>query len=603
MNKKILISVGVIIAGIAGVVAMSAYEAHVINVTAHIENALYVHPDEILFGTVFPQEYVEKQFTVELSSSFRAEDRVDDVEYVIKQKPKCECIFDPIDDVQEFDLYCEGKQYAPVDYATHACPVEPDGSVYYKEMANLCQFLSKTDADPEDGNDTDHRSYFQGTNCLTTPDPDATGRLSKIEQDIIDLWIVDLKVPPVDGYVGQDWPAGCPVVAANDMDYGCDLWIEVTNISLSNGENTVNHNCNNGIIEDGEECDDGNNIDGDGCSAVCTIETQPEPEPTSECVSGDIKSCDTGQVGVCIVGTQTCVQGFWDSCVQDVQSSAEACDGLDNDCDGEIDEGDVCNSGPAPECTFLEIQSCDTQLLGVCAAGTQACNLESFWGSCVQNEQSSAEVCDGLDNDCDGEIDEGDICVSVNNWTYEQNFNGLSSGNLSGQDEWSGPRVFYVQDSVTYEGAKAVEIIGGPGTDEWARRDITGISDGLVYIAMRRNNTDDGNTVVALRDSGTDVMLVKFDATGYYRIRSDTAWVNVATYNADQWYVVAIEFDDLAQNDKYRTRIHDGSSWSSWSNWENTLNSYSDIDQILFMVDSVTNGVTAYWDRISATGI
>lgn len=535
MNKKILISVGVIIAGIAGVVAMSAYEAHVINVTAHIENALYVHPDEILFGTVFPQEYVEKQFTVELSSSFRAEDRVDDVEYVIKQKPKCECIFDPIDDVQEFDLYCEGKQYAPVDYATHACPVEPDGSVYYKEMANLCQFLSKTDADPEDGNDTDHRSYFQGTNCLTTPDPDATGRLSKIEQDIIDLWIVDLKVPPVDGYVGQDWPAGCPVVAANDMDYGCDLWIEVTNISLSNGENTVNHNCNNGIIEDGEECDDGNNIDGDGCSAVCTIETQPEPEPTSECVSGDIKSCDTGQVGVCIVGTQTCVQGFWDSCVQDVQSSAEACD--------------------------------------------------------------------GLDNDCDGEIDEGDICVSVNNWTYEQNFNGLSSGNLSGQDEWSGPRVFYVQDSVTYEGAKAVEIIGGPGTDEWARRDITGISDGLVYIAMRRNNTDDGNTVVALRDSGTDVMLVKFDATGYYRIRSDTAWVNVATYNADQWYVVAIEFDDLAQNDKYRTRIHDGSSWSSWSNWENTLNSYSDIDQILFMVDSVTNGVTAYWDRISATGI
>jgi cysteine-rich repeat protein len=30
--------------------------------------------------------------------------------------------------------------------------------------------------------------------------------------------------------------------------------------------------CGNGIVETGEECDDGNNIDGDGCSATCTIE-------------------------------------------------------------------------------------------------------------------------------------------------------------------------------------------------------------------------------------------------------------------------------------------------------------------------------------------
>jgi len=30
--------------------------------------------------------------------------------------------------------------------------------------------------------------------------------------------------------------------------------------------------CGNGILEEGEECDDGNNIDGDGCSALCKIE-------------------------------------------------------------------------------------------------------------------------------------------------------------------------------------------------------------------------------------------------------------------------------------------------------------------------------------------
>ena len=30
--------------------------------------------------------------------------------------------------------------------------------------------------------------------------------------------------------------------------------------------------CGNGLIEDDEECDDGNEIDGDGCSIICRKE-------------------------------------------------------------------------------------------------------------------------------------------------------------------------------------------------------------------------------------------------------------------------------------------------------------------------------------------
>ena len=30
--------------------------------------------------------------------------------------------------------------------------------------------------------------------------------------------------------------------------------------------------CGNGIIESGEQCDDGNLVDGDGCSSTCQIE-------------------------------------------------------------------------------------------------------------------------------------------------------------------------------------------------------------------------------------------------------------------------------------------------------------------------------------------
>ena len=59
MKKNIILSFIALVAVVAGVAGMAAFEAHVINVTAHIENALKVVPagGELTFGTVFPQEY------------------------------------------------------------------------------------------------------------------------------------------------------------------------------------------------------------------------------------------------------------------------------------------------------------------------------------------------------------------------------------------------------------------------------------------------------------------------------------------------------------------------------------------------------------------
>ena len=68
--------------------------------------------------------------------------------------------------------------------------------------------------------------------CLAVP-TDATGVLGV--NDSSDEWAVDLKVPPVDGYVGQDWPETCRdwTVPVDGADYGCDLWLEVTSIGLN----------------------------------------------------------------------------------------------------------------------------------------------------------------------------------------------------------------------------------------------------------------------------------------------------------------------------------------------------------------------------------
>lgn len=80
---------------------------------------------------------------------------------------------------------------------------------------------------------------------------------------------------------------------------------------------------------------------GTGLDAVRLL---PFEGVVQECTSGQTMSCDTGLQGVCEAGTLTCAGGSWSACAQNVQASAEICDdGLDNDCDGSVDEGCVTN--------------------------------------------------------------------------------------------------------------------------------------------------------------------------------------------------------------------------------------------------------------------
>lgn len=120
------------------------------------------------------------------------------------------------------------------------------------------------------------------------------------------------------------------------------------------------------------------------------------------------KKCGSN-LGNCSQGIQYCTSGIWGDCEGGSGPQTELCDGEDNDCNGTVDEGCSCSSGEERDCGVI---------IGECDMGTQKC-IDGIWSECIGSKDPSSEICDDLDNDCDGEVDEGYVCEEEENSNLE----------------------------------------------------------------------------------------------------------------------------------------------------------------------------------------
>jgi hypothetical protein len=176
--------------------------------------------------------------------------------------------------------------------------------------------------------------------------------------------------------VGCNTAADCPQGPAGDCQKAvcnsgtCGFTVDNTDTPAASGE-CVTGTCSAGTPQQapksaGTACTENG---GTVCSGTGTC---------GACVPGSTRPCGGfTQVGICHAGTETCLNdgSGYGTCVGEGTPQPETCNGMDDDCDGQVDEGDP-GAGSVCTCQTPDdgITICAHQL-GVCCStnGTTCC--------------------------------------------------------------------------------------------------------------------------------------------------------------------------------------------------------------------------------------
>ncbi len=217
MKRKIIPILGALVLVVSGVAAVSAYEAHLINVTAHVENALSVNTTAIDYGTVFPQEVLKVHRNIALSESALRE--LDDDLLSVDYQVWAECKPIPGSDPLAFYQWLGDWLWVGIDAPQILSPI--DGHVQVGAAPASCPGALPIGgaASPLTGNlNANNTVDMMGVTILTPAFVGYYNALTDVKPDYFQA-VID----------AGNWPllVGDP----DGTDLGLDLKIQVTGIN------------------------------------------------------------------------------------------------------------------------------------------------------------------------------------------------------------------------------------------------------------------------------------------------------------------------------------------------------------------------------------
>jgi hypothetical protein len=233
----------------------------------------------------------------------------------------------------------------------------------------------------------------------------------------------------------------------NDCDGEIDEEVKTTFYADADGDGfgdllTTMEACEggDGWVATGNDCDDADSENYPGATEICDeVDNDCDGEIDEDVRESWYADADADGYGDPEQGVDACEapEGYIldDTDCNDSTPAAhpgadETCDEVDNDCDGEIDEG-VRTTWYADS---------DDDGFGLSSVTQEACDTPTGYSSTSGDCDDSAaevhpeatEICDEIDNDCDGEIDEDDA-ADVPTWYTDADGDGYGDASLSSE--------------------------------------------------------------------------------------------------------------------------------------------------------------------------